>query len=95
MTNYDDLDPTTLLEPATIINGRLAFLGQEPVRLESFLDAADLLELELTTNDLFNAAAISDRLVRLPKVLPTEYHVAARSIAHLWVSQTIRDSKEN
>jgi len=80
------------LEPATVLNARQAFLGQEPITEASFLDAGDLLDLQLTTADMYDhvkvSAALEERQARLTDPRHnTEWHVAATMAVKMWVFQ--------
>jgi len=79
------------LEPTTVLNARQAFLGQEPLAYESFLDAAGFLDLNLTldqADDPHLVRAELERETAASKDTPsrnTEYFVAARQVVKMWV----------
>lgn len=80
------------LNPSTVFNARQAFLGQEELSLESAIDAAAFLDLDLTYQQLVSdLPAVRDALDREKASSAstpsrnTEYFVAARQVLKIWL----------
>lgn len=74
------------LQSESAINGRNAFLGQEELSYSTFMDAAGLLDLDLTTGQVYDPARIRQALDERTgePTFNVEHHVAAVQIVKMW-----------